>query len=313
MSLSRRLDAVDVARGLALVAMAGYHFTWDLAYFGVVAAATPFTPPMRFASHAIGSAFLGLAGVSLAFGHAGGFRPRSFGQRLLRIGAAAALVSGATYAVAPETPILFGILHCIFVASLLAIPFLIAPGRRSAVAALALGLGMVALPWIFASAAFDPPWWIWLGLGLHEPATLDWRPLAPWGGVLLIGLALAKWAPAFPDWRAKLAPLRGLAFAGRHSLAVYLIHQPILLGLLYGALQVSGYSERLSVQAYAKACRPACVEAGGEIDACDRACACVVRDAGAAGLAGRLAARSISTAERERIAGIVEACGSQAR
>ena len=45
--MSQRLDAVDVARGLALVAMAGYHFTWDLAYFGVVAASTPFTPPMR--------------------------------------------------------------------------------------------------------------------------------------------------------------------------------------------------------------------------------------------------------------------------
>ena len=43
---------------------------------------------------------------------------------MLRIGAAAALVSAATYAVAPREPILFGILHCMFVASLIALPFL---------------------------------------------------------------------------------------------------------------------------------------------------------------------------------------------
>jgi len=54
MSESGRLDAVDIARGLALVAMAGYHFTWDLAYFGVVDPLTPFTPPMRLASALIG-------------------------------------------------------------------------------------------------------------------------------------------------------------------------------------------------------------------------------------------------------------------
>ena len=92
-----------------------------------------------------------------------------------------------------------------------------------------------------------------------------------------------------------------------------MIHQPILVGLLYAALHLSGASERLSVEAYAKACRPACVEAGGEIEACERACACVVRDAKAAGLAGRLGARAISPQERGRIGAIVETCGAEAR
>ena len=313
MNESRRLDAVDVARGVALAAMGCYHFTWDLAYFGVVAASTPFTPPMRVASHVIGVAFLGLAGLSLALAHRRGFRARSFLMRLARIGAAAALVSGASYAMAPTTPIFFGILHCLWVASLLAVPFLLKPGPVSAVAALGVGLALIAAPQLYVSSAFDTPWANWLGLGTQEPPTLDWRPLMPWGGVVLVGFALARLAPAPPAWRAKLALVRGLAFAGRHSLAVYLIHQPILIGLLYATLQLTGYSDRLSVQAYAKACRPACVEAGGEIDACDRACACVVRDASAAGLAGQLASRSLSGVERQRIAGIVNACGSGSR
>jgi len=135
----------------------------------------------------------------------------------------------------------------------------------------------------------------------------------PWGGMLLLGLGVARLAPPIPAWRAKARALRALAFAGRHSLPIYLIHQPILIGLLYAALQLSGYGDRLSAEAYARACRPACVTAGGEIEACDRACACVVRDASAAGLAGRLSAPAISGKERERIGAIVETCGAEAR
>ena len=310
MSASQRLDVVDVARGLALVAMAGYHFTWDLAYFGVVDPLTPFTPPMRLASALIGGTFLALAGLSLALAHAGGFRPRGYWRRMARIGAAAALVTGATYAIAPQTPILFGILHCIFVASLLALPFL---RRPLPWAALALGAVLIALPLAYASPAFNPPWLIWLGLNTQDPATLDWRPIMPWGGVVLVGFGLAQLAPRPPAWKARLAPLRGLAFAGRRSLAVYLIHQPILIGLLYAALHATGYSDRLSAEAYEKTCRPACVEAGGGIDACERACACVVRGASAAGLAGRLGAHEINSEERGRIGAIVDTCGAQER
>jgi uncharacterized membrane protein len=308
MTRTGRLDVVDAARGLALVAMGAYHFTWDLAYFGVVDALTPYTPPMRWASHLIGGAFLALTGLSLALAQGQGFRARPFWLRLLRVGAASALVTGASYAVAPQAPILFGILHCIFMASLLAVPFLARPHPW---AALLLGLALVGAPLVYTSSAFEAPWLLWLGLGAQDPATLDWRPLMPWGGVALAGLGLAQLLPRPPAWRLK--PLRGLAFAGRHSLAIYLIHQPILLGLLYAALHVSGYSDRLSAEAYEKTCRPACVEAGGEIEACARACACVVKGAKEVGLAGRLGASAITGDERGRIGAIVETCGSEER
>ncbi len=344
---AQRFDVIDVARGVALVAMAAYHFTWDLAYFGVISANAPFTTPMRVASHAIGSVFLALAGVSLALAHANGFRWRAFSMRLARIGAAATLVTAATYAIAPETVIGFGILHCIFAASLLATPFLSDPqgggrdrqvtvdqaeptplpnpppqgGRGTAgggsrqtraVLALAVGLALIIAPRLVATPLFNPPWLVWLGLGTQEPPTLDWRPLLPWGGVLLIGVGAAMLAAVpFSGWRAKTSGGRALALAGRHSLALYLIHQPILLGLLYGATEFSGFNLRQSVEVYLRACRPACVEAGGEIDTCDRACACVVRDASTAGLAGRLGAHSITKDERSRLTAIVETCGSE--
>lgn len=310
--MSRRFDALDVARGLALVAMAGYHLTWDLAWFGIVEPSTPFTPPMRLASHAIGATFLALAGFSLALAHGRGFRARPFGIRLAKIAAAAALVTGASWFIAPQAIIGFGILHVIAVASLLAAPFLLRPGLVSAFAAGALGVALIAAPSLWSSPDFNIPALVWLGLGTKPPPTLDWRPLMPWGGVLLLGLGLGLLRPPLPAARARAAPMRALAFAGRHSLAFYLIHQPVMIGLLWGALSATGVSENLSAQAYAKACRPSCVEAGGEIDACERACACVVRDAKNAGLAGKLTASSLADSQRQRLGAIVESCGADA-
>ena len=308
--MSRRLDAIDVARGLALVAMAAYHFTWDLAYFGVVDRSAPFTPSMRLASHVIGAAFLALAGLSLALAHGRGFRARPFALRLVKIAAASALVTAASYFIAPSALIGFGILHCIGVASLIAAPLLLRPGVGSASAALAGGIALAAAPFLWSSPAFNPPWLVWLGLGTEPPSTLDWRPLMPWGGALWIGLGLGLLSPPLPQGAARAAPARALAFAGRHSLAVYLIHQPVLMGLLWSALTLAGATERLSAEAYVKSCRPACVEAGGEIAACQRACACVVRDATSAGLAARLSSSQIADAERQRLGAIVEACGA---
>jgi uncharacterized membrane protein len=309
--MSRRLDALDAARGLAFVAMAAYHLTWDLAYFGVVEPTTPFTPPMRLASHAIGATFLALAGFSLALAHGRGFRTQPFLKRLARIVAASALVTVASYAIAPQAIIGFGILHCIAAASLLAAPFLLRPGL--AFAAGAAGAALIAAPSLWSSPDFNVPWLVWLGLGTEPPPTLDWRPLTPWGGFLLLGLAIGLFRPPLPGWAAQAAPTRALAFAGRHSLAFYLIHQPVMIALLWSALTLTGASERLAAQSYAKTCRPACVEAGGEIEACERACACVVRDAKTAGLGGVLNAPSLAQSQRQRLGAIVEACGADAR
>ena len=124
---SGRIVAIDVARGLALLGMGTYHLIWDLAYFGVAAPELPYSEPMRILSHVVGGAFLLLAGASLGIAHRAGPNWRHFFKRLGIIAAAAALVSAATYFIAPDSPIFFGILHCILAASLLAAPFLEAP------------------------------------------------------------------------------------------------------------------------------------------------------------------------------------------
>ena len=90
---SGRVDAVDCARGLALIGMAVYHLSWDLADFRLASPLLPFTPPMRLLSHSVASVFLALVGVSLALAHRNGLNLRAFWRRLAIIGAAAALVT----------------------------------------------------------------------------------------------------------------------------------------------------------------------------------------------------------------------------
>jgi uncharacterized membrane protein len=313
-SAPSRWAAVDVARGGALIGMAVYHLSWDLANFGLASPSLPFSPAMRLFSHAVACVFLGLVGVSLALAHRGAPHWRAYFIRLAGIAGAAVAVSVATLFAAPDEPILFGILHCIAAATLLAAPFLRAPPWAAGFA----GLAALVAPLVFANPAFNAPALVWLGLGTEDPSTLDWRPLLPWAGVTLIGLALARFATPriagsrFARWRPG-APGRGFAFAGRHSLAIYLVHQPILFALLYAATQWTGVASRLDRERYLATCRPACVEAGGEIEPCARACECVAAKAEAQGLASALTSRAAAASERARITGIVGACGAEAR
>ena len=158
---SGRIDAVDCARGLALVGMAIYHLSWDLADFRLAPPMLPFTPQMRLLSHIVASAFLLLVGVSLALAHRNGLNVRAFWRRLAIVAGAAALVTAGSFVFAPSEPITFGILHCIAVASLLAGPFVTAPAWAS----LAIGLAAIAAPWLHpldplrsALAPMDRPW-----------------------------------------------------------------------------------------------------------------------------------------------------------
>lgn len=232
----RRIPALDIARTAAIAGMVVFHFTYDLALFGFVRPDLVHTPFWANFARLVAGSFLFLAGVGLWLAHGRGIRWPSFLRRLAIIGAAAALVTGATWVAMPDRFIFFGILHSIAVASLIGLAVLRLPIPLIA----ALGAGVLALPHLVRHEVFSAPALLWTGLAPVPPTTLDYEPVFPWLAPCLFGIAAAKWLDLTGHLHRHARPatprLARLAWPGRHSLAIYLIHQPVLIGLL-GALR----------------------------------------------------------------------------
>ena len=112
-----------------------------------------------------------------------------------------------------------------------------------------LGAGAIAVGLVLKETGGDvPPVALLLGFDAGgDPPGRDWYPLLPWIGASLVGVAIG--AVLYPDgergpWLRQLvrAP-RGTAIAGalgRHSLPIYLVHQPVLIMLTAMILALTG-------------------------------------------------------------------------
>ncbi len=223
-----RLLALDLARTLALVCMVIFHFTFDLALFGYIDAGTMSQPFWYYFARMIAGSFLFLAGVSLWIAHGQGIHWSAFWIRLAKLAAAALLVTLASIWLVPGGPIWFGILHAIAASSLLGLIALRLPWPVT----LALATLIFAAAWGPRFPALDPIWLVWTGLAETRPMMGDYVPLIPWAAPALAGIAVAK-ALRLDQLRSSPPTrlTRALTFPGRHSLIIYLVHQPILFGL----------------------------------------------------------------------------------
>ena len=236
-----RLVVLDLARTCALVGMGVFHFAFDLEMFGHLEPGTTVTGGWAIFARVVAGSFLFLSGLSLWLAHGQGIRWAAFGRRFAMVGGAALLVTVATYVAVPQAFIFYGILHSIAVGSLVGLLFLRLPGLLT----LAVAAGIVAVNQGFASDAFNAPWLVWTGLGTRSPWALDFVPPFPWLGAVLAGVGAGRLLGGFGVWK-RLARIEGgavlarLAWPGRHSLAIYLGHQPVLIGLVWAGTQVFG-------------------------------------------------------------------------
>lgn len=271
-----RLPVIDVARGVALAAMILYHLSWDLAYNRFVAWDVAGDPLWRDFARAIAGSFLVISGVALALANRDGLHLDRHLWRIAKIAAAAAAVSLATYAIFPDAFVFFGILHMIAAGALILTPVLRAPALPLFVAAAAA----LALPSLWQSEAFDHPALWWTGLSPTVPASNDYVPVFPWIGPLLAGLALGRLIAtgriALPAVGAGGGPARLLARAGRWSLLVYLLHQPLLFGIVSGLAYLLPPDPAVERVRFVEECTAECSrwdQDGG--DYCARFCGCV--------------------------------------
>lgn len=225
-----RLLLIDVLRGIAILSMIVFHFCFDLAYFRLADFNFYQDSSWLNARTVILSSFLLLVGVSLVLATRDGIDLQRYLRRLAAIVAAALLVSAGTWWLFAERFVFFGVLHFIALASVLGLLFVRRP-RFS----LLTGIVLIVFGNGWQSPWFDATGWRWIGLMTHKPPTEDYVPLLPWFGVVLVGIfagpALQRLARRLQPQRA-LPPLGWLAAAGRHSLLIYLLHQPLLMGAL---------------------------------------------------------------------------------
>jgi len=271
-----RLNWLDIVRGVALLAMASYHFMWDLSSFGYLELDFPSTGWPRIYARTIASTFLFLAGFSLALAHRDGIRWRSFWKRWLIIVGAAVLVTIGSYFAIPQGLIHFGILHAIAAASIVGLLFLRFPWPLTFLVA---GAAFVA-PQYLRSDVFNEPWFWWIGLSTEPRVSFDYVPLLPWLAPFLSGVAVGGISPLMTWLRQKASgdkPRnwvgRPFSFLGRHSLVFYLVHQPVLISILNGVSLI--YPAAGHPEAFVRSCMATCVPDASEAF-CKRYCDCAL-------------------------------------
>jgi len=271
-----RIRVIDIARGVALVAMAIYHFTWDLEFFGHLEPGLTAVGGWKIFARCIASSFLFLVGVSLVLAHARGVRWRPFLVRLAQVGAAAAAISLVTWFAVPNDFIFFGILHQIALASLLGVLLL----RFPALVLLALGLMVISAPFFLRSELFASPWLWWVGLSPVNPRSNDYVPVFPWFGAVLLGMAAAKifgQTGLLDRMRSWTPPrlFRPLEWGGQHSLGFYLLHQPVLIALVWLGSQIVPPTPPDPSVNFSRACQAQCLEVRNQAF-CTAYCGCVL-------------------------------------
>lgn len=220
---------LDCARGLTVFAMVGYHFCFDLIHFGYGS----FEGLARDMNHHLGwltlrslivGSFILISGLSL--GYRKTCPPSSYRKSQCLLGLSALMVSIGSYFVFPDTWIDFGVLHFFFITRLLVPLFLrYTPRTLSILAAILALISCAQHPF------FDAIPWRWIGLTTHKPLTEDYVPLLPWISVFIIGLAASSFIkPHIQPHPPQYALIKTTCWIGQHSLAIYLIHQPLLWG-----------------------------------------------------------------------------------
>lgn len=235
---SKRFDLLDALRGLAMVWMTLFHFSFDLNQFGYIQQNFYTDPIWTWQRTVIVSLFLFCAGMGQAIAVAQGQSWQRFWRRWALVAGCAVLVSAGSWLMYPRSYIYFGVLHGM---ALMLIVVRLSAGWGAwlwPLGGLAIASKFVASHAISTWATdqfvqlFNSKTLNWLGWITHKPITEDYVPLFPWLGVMWWGLATGAWLMRNGKLTGAWPQLYPLALLGRWSLSYYMLHQPLMIGCL---------------------------------------------------------------------------------
>ncbi|MCM2348872.1 MAG: DUF1624 domain-containing protein [Bacteriovoracaceae bacterium] len=219
-----RAHFLDALRGMAVVWMIIFHAAYDMKMFNFIS--WDFSQGFWYAfPRVIAFTFLFCVGASLNYAHSTGPNWNILAKRSLKLALAAGAVSLGTYLLFPSQWVYFGTLHCILVGSVLGAMVV----NKRTLAAVLLMLMLISQYLL----GYDIKW---VSSILQRPS-LDFIPIYPWFWAILLGILVGPYLSRIPLLR-DMKPQQTLNFMGRHSLKIYLLHQPFLFGCLWVISQV---------------------------------------------------------------------------
>ena len=233
MQAPSRFNRLDALRAVAIVWMAAFHFCFDLNHFRFIQQNFYTDPFWTWQRACIVTLFMFCAGVGQAVASEQAQTWPRFWRRWAQIAGCALLVTAGSWWMFPRSFISFGVLHG-FAVMLIIVRLTARAGPLLWLA----GAVAIALPHFVQHPFFDTRLTNWVGLITHKPVTEDYAPVLPWLGVMWWGFAGGQWTLRHrPAWlSAAVRPVfMPLATLGRWSLSFYMLHQPVLIGLLMAA------------------------------------------------------------------------------
>ena len=233
-----RIWELDALRGVCILCVLVVHFLFDLSFFGGLDLTLPAW--YVFIQEYGGAIFVVLSGVCVTLGS------KSV-RRGLIVFACGMLITAVTYGMyrlgmsGADVVVKFGVLHLLGVCMLVYPAFKKLPPAALAV----LGLLIAVTGYAIRGVVVPQHWLFPLGLTYEGFTSSDYFPLFPQLGYFLIGAAIGKTAyrekrTLLPGSFQKTGIARFFCWCGRQSLFIYLLHQPIVYGLLEFVLLLRG-------------------------------------------------------------------------
>lgn len=237
-----RFIELDFLRGFAIIFMIFLHVIWDLDYFGLV----PMNTQIYRLQVIVPAIFFVLLGICLTVSSNKKINSPLKDQKTyykhllirgLKIIGFGIIITLVSLIFISDKPIIFGVLHCIGFSIILSIPFLKIKYLNIMPATFIIIIG-----YLIGKFPVENPTVLHLVIGLHQSNislhTVDYFPLLPWFGACLFGIVLGNLLYNGNERRFKIPdlskykPVTIFSWLGKHSLAIYLVHQPIIAGAL---------------------------------------------------------------------------------